>query len=306
MKRFLLIIIVLLVAFTAVVYVFIPTEIPIGQIMKVETSERGINRFILRPENWKAWWPGKPGAAYTFKGYSFSPVKATLSGVEMTIGKENNTVKSKLLYAVTGEKEVELTWLAPVKTSYNPFKRMSEYMEAQSLAGNMHELLVAMKNFLNDDRKVYGLDFKVEKVQDTLVLTTKRSFSKSPETKNVYGVIEVLRKNIRQNKLAGIDSPMLNITLTDGAYQVTAAIPVNKKIAKNKEVYMSELVPGNVLTAKVTGGNYTVKTGLETMKNYLDDHRLISPAIPFQQLITNRQMEKDTSKWVTRLYYPIF
>ena len=30
----------------------------------------------------------------------------------------------------------------------------------------------------------------------------------------------------------------------------------------------------------------------------------MSPAIPFESLITNRLEEPDTSKWVTKIYYP--
>jgi hypothetical protein len=42
------------------------------------------------------------------------------------------------------------------------------------------------------------------------------------------------------------------------------------------------------------------------MKNYVEDNKKTSPAIPYQSLITNRLTETDTTKWVTKLYYPVF
>jgi hypothetical protein len=41
------------------------------------------------------------------------------------------------------------------------------------------------------------------------------------------------------------------------------------------------------------------------MKAYMKDFKLTSPAMPFELLVTNRANEPDTSKWVTKIYYPI-
>ena len=38
----------------------------------------------------------------------------------------------------------------------------------------------------------------------------------------------------------------------------------------------------------------------------MTDNALSSPAIPFESLVTNRMQEPDTSKWVTKIYYPGF
>jgi hypothetical protein len=37
----------------------------------------------------------------------------------------------------------------------------------------------------------------------------------------------------------------------------------------------------------------------------VQDHQRVAPAIPFQSLVTDRTKQPDTSKWVTRLYWPI-
>ena len=37
----------------------------------------------------------------------------------------------------------------------------------------------------------------------------------------------------------------------------------------------------------------------------MDDYHLTSPAISFQSLVTDRQVEKDSLKWITKIYYPI-
>ena len=66
------------------------------------------------------------------------------------------------------------------------------------------------------------------------------------------------------------------------------------------------MVLGNILKAEVTGGLDRVKEGETELANYVDDYHKLSPAIPFQSLVTDRISQADSTKWITRLYYPIF
>jgi hypothetical protein len=42
------------------------------------------------------------------------------------------------------------------------------------------------------------------------------------------------------------------------------------------------------------------------MRNYISDHQYADAAVPYQSLITNRVTEKDTTKWVTKICYPVY
>ena len=66
------------------------------------------------------------------------------------------------------------------------------------------------------------------------------------------------------------------------------------------------MILGNILEAKVVGGPATIEKGEIAMKNFAKDYGKVSPAIPFQLLVTDRNKEQDTSKWITYLKYPVF
>ena len=63
---------------------------------------------------------------------------------------------------------------------------------------------------------------------------------------------------------------------------------------------------GNILVAEVKGDNARIDQCEQAMKYYVEDYQKSSPAISFQRLITNRLTEKDSTKWVTTINYPIF
>lgn len=66
------------------------------------------------------------------------------------------------------------------------------------------------------------------------------------------------------------------------------------------------MIPGKILSAEIRGGTYTSKESIKRLELYMDDHKLTSPAIPFESLVTDRSKEADTARWVTKLYYPIY
>ncbi len=100
---------------------------------------------------------------------------------------------------------------------------------------------------------------------------------------------------------------MLNVH-KDGPelYEAMVALPTKSDLLSTGNFQLKKMVLGKILMAEIKGGEHTIIKGEEELTNYVNDYKKISPAIPFQSLVTNRQQESDTSKWVTRLYYPIF
>jgi len=62
---------------------------------------------------------------------------------------------------------------------------------------------------------------------------------------------------------------------------------------------------GNILTGEVTGGQEQIEQAQKQMELYISDYQRSIIAIPFQMLITDRTKEPDSTKWVTRIYYPV-
>jgi hypothetical protein len=99
---------------------------------------------------------------------------------------------------------------------------------------------------------------------------------------------------------------MLHITSDSGYFETMVAIPVNKVVPPKDNFLFKRMVPGKILVTEVTGGRYTTAHALKQLENYLEDNELQSPAIPFESLVTDRSRQPDTSKWVTKIYYPVY
>jgi hypothetical protein len=127
-----------------------------------------------------------------------------------------------------------------------------------------------------------------------------------PTTADIYGYCDVLKRSIQKQKGTVTGFPLIHVRKTDNdSFEIQAALPTNRKLENDGKVFYRRMVPGNFLCAEVKGGPFTVNEAVKQLNFFLQDHNKTQIAIPFQQLVTNRLSEPDTSKWITRVYLPV-
>ncbi len=128
-----------------------------------------------------------------------------------------------------------------------------------------------------------------------------------PSTNDIYSLVNKLNDYAIKSGALITGNPMYNVTPVEkDTVRLMVALPVNKSLLQTSSISAVKMVPGNFLATQVSGGEGTVRNALATMQNFITDNSKTSMAIPFSYLITNRVDEPDTSKWVTKIYMPVF
>jgi effector-binding domain-containing protein len=169
---------------------------------------------------------------------------------------------------------------------------------------------VILENFLSyivNTKNIYGINIERKMVRDTIVATSTMASPSYPETRKVYSLIDEVKSYAGNKGSKPVNVPMLNVSRDPrGGYLTMVAVPINKNIEPGNGVKINHLVPGNILVTEIKGGRGKIEEGFNQLKFYINDFKLTSPAMPFESLVTDRTMEPDTSRWVTRIYYPIY
>jgi len=305
MKKTLTLLILSLVFALAAVYLFIPGRIKIESTVSVKGPLPGVSRVLMDENNWKKWWPGTP---FKHDKKTFSITGKIFSVVDIDITTDKDTLSTRLELIPIKNDMMTISWHAEQMTSSNPFTRFSRYRHARAIEENMNEILQILKEFLEQTKNIYGFEIKEALVTDSVLISVRRSFEHYPHVQEIDVMIRELRKYIAQNNAHERNLPMLNVLRIDSSnYEVMCAIPVDKALPVTNEFSPKFLLKGgNILEAQVQGGPHTIENGLIQLENYRSDFRYTSPAIPFELLVTDRMKEKDTTKWITKLYYPVF
>jgi hypothetical protein len=313
MKKYIFGGLVTLLLFVFSSYLLVPNIISISNKLSVHTNTKSFYRGLFDKNKWGAWWPGEyttkdKEVVFSYKDtrYKFEDIKFS----SLILSADNNTLKgtTSLNYISAGTDSAELMWDARIPTSYNPLKRWQVYFTSKKLASQMNEIMGKASLFYSDPKNIYGIDIKKERVVDSLLMSTF-SISKDvyPGVNEIYSLVDVLKKYIASNGAKETGAPMLNISTPDSiSYTTRVAIPVDKRLPSSGNISFKWMLGGgNILTADVKGGNENINRALYQIDLYIEDYNRKPPAISFLSLITDRRKEPDSSKWITRIYYPV-
>ncbi|MEO3403644.1 hypothetical protein AAFN85_07055 [Mucilaginibacter sp. CAU 1740] len=309
MKKIFLIVLSAVSLCAAIAYFLIPTKLVIGEAVSIDAADVVASKFLITQNGWDKWWPGEKVADnhYRFKGTDFYITKTTNSDVYLKIQSNDLVYNSDMSYLAADEGAVKVKWDADGQGESGTFAWLTNYNGAKRVNLQVADILNKLKNFLEDERNTYGYKIYLNHIKDTVLLTTSSTYKNTPTIAQLYAVIANLKALAKNQGATETNFPMLNLTQTDDeAYQVNIALPINKRIPTEGGITINNMPKGsNLLVADVVGGPNTTNNAVNQMKAYMKDHRLVSPAMWYQSLITDRQAEKDTSKWITKIYYPI-
>ena len=306
MKKNLLILLTFAVVGIAAIYIFIPGKIKIVATENGNTNPKAAQRFLADDANWEKWWPNS--TPFYYNGFNFQLIKKMYNVFELQLLDKKDSLKT-ILQLVTGDKDsVSYFWTCDFESSKNPIARLMQYFKATRIKKSLDILTDSLKTHLEKEENVYGFKVQLVKVSDSVLISTRRIFNHYPDDKEIDSMLQQLRKYISNNNAVEKNYPMLNVHI-DGAndYEAMVAIATDRLLPASN-IFSPKLVlkGGNLLEASFTGGSSAIKKAFDNFENYRSDYRIPAPAIPYQLMITDRIKESDTTKWVTKFYYPIF
>jgi hypothetical protein len=315
MKKLLFVLLAILVISLASVYILIPNPIVVSTAEQVESSERIISESLNQENKRRQWWPKDTGQksgmsqnpAPELNGlrYEFHP--AHLGFTEVLISQEKFKARSLITWESIAKSTYEVTWRTAMPASGNPVKRIRQYQQARQVKENMNLVLHNFLPYIVNSQNVYGFNIERRTVKDTVLLTSSLLTASYPQTKKIYELINELNKYAAEKGAKPVNAPMLNVSKDPGGgYQLMVALPINKNVRPGGSIRINHMIPGNILQTKVKGGPGKLAEAFKQVKIYMTDFKLISPAMPFESLLTDRTQEPDTSKWITVINYPIF
>jgi hypothetical protein len=300
----------------ASIYVFIPNPLQISKITIINCTKNGIYRYLADENKWQLWWPvdnaqskeniNNKKDSFTCNADRYRLAQKLLNGVEISIQRNNSLYKSLFTLLSKGTDSVIVKWDCSINASWNPISRFLRYEQAVNIKKDMDAIVENLRLFSEKKESIYTIDITRSSITDTILIAAKYITSSYPDTKEVYDFIAPLKGYAKKFGAAQNGNPMLNITkLNAHEFQAMVAIPINKELPPNGNIFPQKMIPGNFITTQIKGGEYTINQALEQIHYYFEDYKKTSMAIPFQSLITDRSKEPDTAKWITKIYAPV-
>ena len=312
LKKILLAFLAFVVLTLAGVYIFIPGKITIAKTIMLPANRDALFRKIESGASWQQWWPGSKtkddtALSYSLNNMIFKPGAPRALSVPMYIETSAFETHSEFTFLSHNKDSTTIHLETSIPRSSNPLERVRRYLKKQQLENSFSEILRSINATYSTTANLYDYDILKKLVVDSILISTFEETKGYPSIDRIYQLIDRLKGHIKKNNADETGFPMLNIYTADSLnYLVKVALPVNKKLPGAGNIsYKWMLGGGNILITEVKGGQEEINKAYKQIVNYIADHSLTAPAIPFESLVTDRRKEPDSSKWVTRIYYPV-
>ena len=281
------------------VYTIIPSQIQIKGSSQVDQQITCLNRGFMQTNSWSKWIP---------KNIEFTISETFVTNVKTAIKQDN--VNVPVLFSISNDESnnAYINFETDMDNSHwSPFVRIQYFIFAKRLQNKLDRILKAAGNYYSQTKNIYGFDVIETKVNDSSLLAIDQTLKDTPSTDQIYVMVNRLEQYIIAQNGKAKAAPMVNITrMGEGQVYTQVAIPLERDISVTGSFKIKKMVLGNLLSVEVIGDQSKINQAFEATKHYIYDKQKSSPAIPFVIYNTNRLLEKDPSRWISTINYPIF
>lgn len=203
-------------------------------------------------------------------------------------------------------------WSMEFDCGINPFSRWMGLIMDKMMGPYFDEGLALLKAETekmpsSDPNKIAGFDFEWRQL-DQMNIAGVREFVKFTDlnaTKfgNWY---QTIGKTIGSQKLQMAGHPMaIYYTFTPEGFDMEAAIPVNSLAKDDGTVKMHTIAASKSLVVKYYGAYEKTGPVYEAAYAYLKKNGMNTGDAPMEFFVTDPGIEKDSSKWLTEIVFPL-
>ncbi|MFM7358097.1 MAG: hypothetical protein ACKO1T_05910 [Sediminibacterium sp.] len=272
----------------------------------VDCPPDAVSRLFLNADQRAKWLPGanKTDSSFEWEGKKYTIEKLLLNGFYAIDLNEKNIIEFSFTSALKNQTQFNV--IATEGAQGNFFSRIAKAI-SKPVKKTAEGFLLKVTTFFSETKNVYGIDIIKGRVENFNWISAMRNFDHLPATPEVYTVIDTLEKFLAAKQVAILGQPILHIRpLDEKTFQLMTAVPVEKPIEPTELFKNKTMTQGFLMKVNVSGGWLKVALAEKELENYLRDNHKQSPAIPYQQLITDRRKQTDSTQWVTQINYPVF
>ena len=284
------------------VYIFIPGELNISALALADCNSTAAFRSMSDTTDGMGWWPkeGMEGGSLRISARSYPEMAVVLEDGGRSIP------GSITVTSYQGRDSSAILWKCRLIPGMNPLRRWMQYREAVEVRRHMVRALDSLAVYVGKKEHVYGMDVMHAMAHDTALVVGNLVTTSYPSVTEIYSIIHKIRDHISREGSKETNYPMLHVQRRpDGQYESMIAVPSDRELKPLGALSSKHFVPWKILVGEVKGGTYRAERAMDELMRYTSDYQLTLMAIPFQSLVTERDQEPDSAKWVTRVIVPI-
>lgn len=323
-----------LILLLAIIGFFLPGKSKLERSIVIKASPEVIFEQINQLKNWEGWSPWKamdpqsvmnysePSAGkdayYTWNGpetgkgkltiTSSTPYTEILTDVEF----DGMGVSKSWFVLAPDAGGVKLTWGFESELGMNPMMRWGGLFMKGMLGDQYDQGLAKIKEIAEKMPAVTTTwKGKIESVKEEALPVVHYMAMHDTASVPTIGMklgmaYAEIGKVMSMQKLMPSGAPFgIYYSESNTNFDFDAAIPCEKPGKSEGKVKAGTRAAGNAVVVSFLGDYTQTPLAHETADKYIREHKKEVIGAPWEEYVTDPEMEKDTAKWLTKVYYPV-
>ncbi|MDX2001980.1 MAG: SRPBCC family protein [Chitinophagales bacterium] len=282
---------------------------------------------------WDAWSKNDPEQKVTFEGpdggvgqiRKWEGKKNGEGSMTIVSTRENQEMVSELDFGFGGKptstiyfvdkggNATEVRWVMDNDLGMNPFVRLMMGMFKGAMVNDFKTSLEGLDTYLKTNPTTASNNTvakpQVIDLQEQWFATVSKknvAFDNISESLgSMYGSIGAF---LAQSKVEPTGPPSAfytNYNIEKRMMDIEAALPISGKIDAKNGILVRPLGHKKAVMLEYHGAYDKMDAAHDQLQAYITDNKLTIVGAPWETYVSDPMMEKDTSKWLTNIYYPV-
>lgn len=231
----------------------------------------------------------------------------------------NEKIEQELIFGASGEPQkvgylmsqenegTKVTWFMDANFGLNPLMR---YMGAIFFKGMMEEAydkgLTKMKKVLENQKATSDFPISEVTLQPKFYVMLKAEATSDNIGKVLENSFEIISKSINEEEITGPPIARYFDFSMDKPFTLSAGMPVaDTNTFPLKGGLKYETIQGKHVALEYKGAYDKMMPAYDALQQYIDKMGLKVMNAPFEEYVSDPMTEKDTSNWLTNIYFPV-
>lgn len=325
----------ILIGLLAVVGFFLPSKSQVTRSVVINATAETVFPFVNNLKNWEQWSPWQAmdptvkltyGSVYEGVGgtYSWDGPETGKGTVTITSSESPKQMLNDVMFDGMGtskaaynfekvEGGTKLSWSFEYDNGMNPFMRLMGLVMEGMLEDQFDQGLNKIKELAEKAPKVEANNWKgkvepaqVKQLSEQYYLSYRDTASVATISEKLGRAYGEIGKAIGAQKLEVVGAPFaIYYSQSTTNFEFDAALPVSKAGKAAGKVKAGKISTGSAVVVSFYGDYSQTPLAHETADKFIATEKKQVIGAPWEEYVTDPQTEKDTMKWLTRVYYPI-
>jgi len=308
----------------------LPRHVHVQRSLVMKASGELIFEQVNNFRNWKNWSPWQkidtnmiviysgpesgPGASFS---YMSDNKKAGIGKLTITNSiaydsiilemdfMENGKSTGKFLFSGS-DSGTQVTWIMESDLGNNPVSRWFGLFIDKMVGKDFEKGLSNLQQVTDEIRENSGPKVVETEVPARVILSVRDTccpLTIGSKLSLFYGKISELIKN---KKLTVTGAPFaIYHAYSPESFDLEAGLPVNSRVEIEGDILCREIPPQKTVMVSFFGSYEKTALAYQKIEKYIKDKHLTIAGSPWEAYITDPQVEPDTAKWQTDIYFPV-